>query len=85
MKNVLRLLALAVVTGALITWLATGADRGWTKTSMPVKTLDEVTGLEGVEYQKRFVAGLDFLGAATLGAGALAVASLFFRRKPNQN
>lgn len=84
MKKMLRLLALLVFVGALLTWLATGANRGWTKTSEPVKTMDEVTGIEGITYQKRFAPGLDFLGAALLGAGILTGVSILFRKKPNQ-
>jgi len=71
---------LILVAGAL--WLARGAHRGWTQTSVPVKTLDEVTGLQGIDYRPRFVPGLDFLGAALLGAGLLAGASLLFQPKP---
>jgi hypothetical protein len=74
------LLALA----AGIVWLAAGASRGWTKTSVPIKTVDEVTGLEGITYQRRFVPGLDFLGSALLGAGVLSGASLMFRNKTNR-
>ena len=62
-------------------WLATGANRGWTKTSVPVKTLDAVTGIEGVTYQAKFLPGVDFLGAALVGAALLAGISLFFRTK----
>ena len=78
MKTVALILALA----AAILWAALGANRGWTKTSVPVKTLDEVTGIEGVTYEKRFVPGVDFLGAALLGAGVLAGISFLFRTKP---
>lgn len=85
MKKILRLLALIVFAGAVGLWLATGTNRGWSKTSVPVKTLDEITGIEGITYQKRFVPGLDFLGAAGLGAGVLAATSLMIRRKPNHN
>jgi len=80
MKRTLQLLALLVGLAAAITWLATGANRGWTKTSVPVKTLDEVTGIEGITYQKKFLPGVDFLGAAFGGAALLAGASLFFRK-----
>jgi hypothetical protein len=80
MKRTLRLLALVIALAAAGTWLATGAGRGWTKTSVAKKTVDEVTGLEGITYEKRFVAGLDFLGAGLAGAGLLAVSSLFFRK-----
>ena len=84
MKKILRQLALLVFVGALIPWLATGANRGWTKTSEPVKTMDEVTGIEGITYQKCFAPGLDFLGAGLLGAGILTGASFLFRKKSNQ-
>ena len=82
MKRILQIIALAVVLAAASVWIATGANRGWTKTSVPVKTLDEVLGIEGIRYKKRFVPGLDFLGIAVLGAGTLAGGSLLFRKKP---
>jgi hypothetical protein len=84
MKKTLRVLAVLVLLAAGAIWLATGASRGWTKTSVMVKTPDPVTGLDGISYEKKFIAGVDFLGAAALGAGLLAGASLFFR-KPKIN
>lgn len=86
MKRTLQILALFIVLASGITWLATGANRGWTKTSVPVKTLDEVTGIEGITYQKKFLPGVDFLGAAFGGAVLLAGASFFFRKsQPHKN
>ena len=84
MKRALQMVALAVLLAAGATWLATGANRGWTKTSVPIKTLDQVTGIEGITYQKKFLPGVDFLGAAVAASGLLAGTSLFFR-KPNHN
>ncbi|MGA2245598.1 MAG: hypothetical protein ABSH48_11405 [Verrucomicrobiota bacterium] len=81
MKRILQTLALLLVLAAAITWLAAGANRGWTKTSVPVKTLDQVTGIEGITYEKKFLPGVDFLGAAFVGAAVLAGASLFFRQR----
>jgi hypothetical protein len=83
MKRILQSLALLVVLVAAVTWLATGANRGWTKTSVPVKTLDQVTGIEGITYQPKFLPGVDFLGAAFGGAVLLAGASLFVRKTNN--
>jgi hypothetical protein len=83
MKRILQILALLIVLGAAATWVATGANRGWTKTSVPVKTLDQVTGIEGITYQKKFLPGVDFLGAALAAAALPAAASLFFRRRKN--
>ncbi|MEI6195304.1 MAG: hypothetical protein WCS42_13340 [Verrucomicrobiota bacterium] len=48
MKHILQILAVLVVLAAGATWLVTGANRGWTKTSVPVKTLDPVTEIEGI-------------------------------------
>ena len=84
MKKTLQILALLVALIAAVTWLATGASRGWTKTSVAVKTLDEVTGIEGITYQKKFLPGVDFLGAGTALAVGLAGASLFFRKPTNR-
>ena len=80
-KKVLRTFALLLFLAAMALWLATGANRGWTKTTVPVKRTDEVTGIAVDDYQKRFVPGADFLGAALLGSGILAGAS-FLVRKP---
>ena len=52
MKRVFRLMALVFVLAAVGFWLATGANRGWTKTSVPKRIFDEVTGLDGVVYEK---------------------------------
>jgi fumarate hydratase class II len=79
-KRILRSLAVLVLLAAGATWLGTGANRGWTKTSVPVKTLDEVTGIEGISYQKKFLPGVDFLVAAFGSAALLAGASIFFRK-----
>jgi hypothetical protein len=81
MKKTLRIIALILVVAGVALWAATGANRGWTKTSVPVKTVDEVTGIEGITYKKQFVPGLDFLGAALLGAAVLTGVSFLFRTK----
>jgi hypothetical protein len=77
MKRTLRLVAAILLGGSFVFWAATGANRGWTKTRVPIKTVDTVTGLEGTQWQDKFVPGVDFLGAAALGAGILASLSLF--------
>jgi len=81
MKRALRIIAAFLVVGAIVFWAAAGADRGWTKTRVPKKVVDEVTGLEGIQWQDKFVPGVDFLGAALLGAGILAGVSIFVPAK----
>jgi hypothetical protein len=78
MKRTLRLIALVLALVAGGSWLTTGANGGWTKTSVPKTTVDGVTGLEGVSYERRFLPGLDFLGAALLGASLLAGGAVRF-------
>jgi hypothetical protein len=84
MRKILRLLALAIVLVAGVIWAATGAHVGWTKTSRPNGTIDEVTGIVDQTPVKCFVAGVDFLGAAFGGAALLGGASLFFRKSNKQ-
>ena len=81
MKKILRTVVLILAAGSIIFWAAAGANRGWTKTSVPRKIVDEVTGIEGVSYEKHFVPGVDFLGATLLGAGVLAGVSFLLRTK----
>ena len=81
MKKVIRLGALVLAGVVVAWWLVTGAHRGWTKTSVPKTTLDPVTGIEAIEYEQRFVPGLDFLAAGLLGAGLLAGASLIGKQR----
>lgn len=81
MKKLLLLVALLLVLAAAGFWLMAGANRGWTKTSVAKKTTDEITGLEGITYEKKFIPGLDFLGATLIGAGILTGASFLFRKQ----
>jgi len=80
MKRALRTIAVFVAVGAVAFWLAAGANRGWTKTSVEKTTLDEVTGIEGRTYEKRFVPGVDFLAVTIFGAGVLVGVSFLFRK-----
>jgi len=81
MKQTFRMVAAILLVGSIVFWVAAGANRGWTKTRVPKKVTDEVTGLEGVQWQDKFVPGIDFLGAALLGAGILAGVSFFVPAK----
>ena len=81
LRRILQFVSLVVVFSSLVFWFFSGANRGWTKTSVPKKTLDEVTGIEGITYEKSFRPGLDFLGATLLGGGTLAGASLALRKQ----
>lgn len=81
MRRPLQLLALLVALGGVGGWAATGASRGWTKTAVQVRTLDEITGIEAISYQPRFVPGLDFLAATLAVSVVLYGVSYRFRPK----
>jgi hypothetical protein len=80
MRRILQITALVIALSGAAYWTATGANRGWTKTTVPVKTVDPVTGLDGIEYRKQFIPGVDFLAVVELGAAFLVGASLFIRK-----
>ena len=81
MKRVLRIVAVLVALGGLGFWLAAGANTGWTKNRVEKRTVDEVTGIEAVSFENRFVPGVDFLGGMAVGAGALVGVSFLIRKK----
>ena len=82
--RVLRLVAIVLIAGAATFWLLRGANRGWTKTSVQKKTVDEVTGIEGISYEDRFVPGVDFLAGACEGSAILAAVSFLIRKRSIQ-
>lgn len=84
MKRNLRIIAWLVALVTVGVWLATGAHRGWTKTSVTVMEIEPVTGIENPVQEKKFVMGVELLGAGLAAAAALSAASLFFKTKLNK-
>jgi hypothetical protein len=84
-RSLLQYLAVGIVVCGLGLWIATGASQGWTQTRVMVRTLDPVTGIEGITYRAKFVPGVDFL-AVSLAAGFFvwAVPIMFLRRPVDQ-
>ena len=84
MRRALQVLAAVIILGGVITWAATGANRAWTKTEVQIKTLDPVTGIDGISYEKKFQPGVDFLAVVFGGAVLLAGTSFLFRKTKQQ-
>ena len=82
MRTAFRLVAAAVLLGGFSCWFLLGAHRGWTKNQVPVQHTDEITSIQYVTYEQRFVPGLDFLLASIGLAGGLSAVSFFFNRNP---
>ena len=80
-----RVIAALLIAFIVVWWAAQGAHRGWSQDQVPVKQKDEVTGLEYVTYEKRYVPGVDVLGAGLLAGLALFAISFFIQRTPTQN
>ena len=81
MRTFLRAAAVAILLGGLAFWAAKGANTGWTKNRVEKKSVDEVTGIEAITYEERFIPGVDFLGGVVVGAGALGGLSFLFGRR----
>lgn len=87
MKKPYRLLR--VVSGLLLVavvayWAAAGAHRGWSMNRVPIKKTDDLTGIEYVEYEDRFVPGVEVL-AGGVGASVLLFGlSFLFRKRSSQ-
>ena len=76
---VLRVLAAALAVGAVGVWLATGAHRGWTRTSEVEMRRDEITGIDYPVRREKFTAGIEIPVAALVGAAALSVIARVLR------
>ena len=81
MRCILRLLSLLVLVVAIVWWAAAGARVGWWQTRVGVERTDEITGLSVVEWQERFVPGVETPLAGLLLGGAGFAATFLFRSK----
>ena len=84
MRRILQRIALGLAVAVVAGWLALGANRGWTKTSVTRWQKDPVTEIDGPVVEKRFVPGIDLLAVCLTGALALFIASLFVSKTKNK-
>ena len=77
MRRILQRVALALAAAAVAGWLALGANRGWTKTTVTRWQKDPVTEIDGPVIERKFVPGVDLLAVCVGSAIALLLASLF--------
>ena len=81
MKRALQMAAVVFAVAGVGLWLALGADRGWTKTSVAIERIDPVTDLHYPEYKKGFFPGVDFLAVSLAVSVALFGSSWLMRNK----
>ena len=84
-RRLARYAALAVAVATIGFWAAKDGRLGWSQDRVPITQKDEITGLDYVTYEDRFVPGVDTLGLGLgISAGLFAV-SFLFRSKKNQS
>jgi hypothetical protein len=77
----LRACSALLLGGILTFWMLNGAHRGWNMDRVPVEKTDELTGIAYVEYEDRFVPGMEFLGAGVAASAVLFGLSFLFRKR----
>jgi hypothetical protein len=66
-------------------WFFAGAHGGWSMNRVPINKTDDVTGITYVEYEERFVPGVDVIFAGAGIASLALLSSLFVRSKPKNS
>lgn len=72
MKNLplfLRATAALVFAAGVFLWISAGANRGWSRQQVPVEITDQQTGAIRIEFENRWVPGIDFVAGSALLAG----------------
>ena len=82
-RLVLRISALVLILVSTVFWISTGSHTGFSKDRVEIPQVDPITQIEYVDYDERFVMGVEFLALA-FGLGVTSFGLSFaFRRKPN--
>ena len=84
MRRILQRIAFALAAAAVAGWLALGANRGWTKTTVILWQKDPITEIDGPVIEKKFIPGIDLLAVCLAGALALFVVSWFVSKTKNK-
>jgi hypothetical protein len=81
MKSALKFASLIVMAAVLALWTIQGSNTGWTQTQQAIPYVDEITGIESVNYVDRLSIGVEVLALGIGVALALFVLSLFLKPK----
>ena len=82
-RLILGILALLLILLSTAFWISTGSHTGFSKDRVEIPQIDPITQIEYVDYEERFVMGVEYLALA-FGLGVTSFGLSFaFRRKPN--
>ncbi len=81
MKSILVLVGALITLSVCAWWASNGAHRGWTKTSVAIHKVDEITEIPYVEYEKRLVPGIEFPVLSIMFGGLLVGIGLWKGRR----
>ncbi|MEM7790264.1 MAG: hypothetical protein AAF546_02580 [Verrucomicrobiota bacterium] len=62
---IFRVVGLAVLVATIAFWLKTGAHTGFSKNRVEIPMVDPITQIEYIEYEDRFIMGLEYLAGGT--------------------
>jgi hypothetical protein len=80
-RLILRILALVLILASSAFWISTGSHTGFSKDRVEIPQVDPITRIEYVDYEERFVLGVEYLALACgLGVTSFGL-SFAFRRK----
>lgn len=82
MKSVLILVGVLIALSGCAWWASKGAHRGWTKTSVAIHKVDEITEIPYVEYEKRLVPGVEF-PFVSVAFGGMLIGLGFWKGRAN--
>ncbi|MBL6919713.1 MAG: hypothetical protein ISR41_04350 [Puniceicoccaceae bacterium] len=81
-RLVLRILALVLILVSTVFWISTGSHTGFSKDRVEIQQVDPITQIEYVDYEERFVLGVEYFALACgLGVTSFGL-SFALRRKP---
>lgn len=82
-RQALRLLACVILVAGFAFWMKTGAHTGFSKDRVEIEKVDPITQIEYVDYEERFVMGLEYLALSCAAGVGLFGLSFFFGRQKN--
>jgi hypothetical protein len=81
LHRALQISGVVLALGSSIFWLSTGAHTGFTKHRVEIEKVDPITMIEYVDYEERFVMGVEYLSGGLVLGFALIALSIFLKRK----